>query len=121
MSQDQVVKILKALANENRLRILDAIRNYQVHTNCCPEGLESPNAKVGSGCCADEVCCVDEIGKQFEMAQSTVSQHLKELHNAGLLERHKKAKWVYYTINPNVMGELVQYLSRFVFEVARTA
>ncbi len=119
MNQDQLVKLLKALANENRIKILEAIRHYQVNTNCCPEGLEMLNAKHAAACCADEICCVDEIGKQFDMAQSTVSQHLKELHNAGILERHKKSKWVYYTINPKMMEQLVQHLSRFVFEMAK--
>ena len=53
-----------------------------------------------------------KLGK-FEMAQSTISQNLKELHNAGLLERHKKAQWVYYTINRKKIEELREYLDPF--------
>jgi ArsR family transcriptional regulator len=56
---------------------------------------------------------VDEIVGQFDMAQSTISQNLKELHNAGLLERHKKAQWVYYTVNRKKIEELKEYLLRF--------
>jgi ArsR family transcriptional regulator len=113
VEQEQLVRIFKALANTNRLRILEAIKNYQVEYSCCPGGCE-PLETEGGG-----TCCVDKIGGQFDMAQSTISQHLKELYNAGLLERHKKAQWVYYTINPEVLGELSEYLSRFVSDLAK--
>ena len=112
MNQELLLKALKALANENRLKILEAIRNYQMRYCCSPQDLESLEVKEGA------TCCVDEIGQQFEIAQSTISQHLKELHGAGILNRHKKAKWVYYTINPKVMEELVKYLNQFAFDLA---
>ncbi|RJP64477.1 MAG: ArsR family transcriptional regulator [Candidatus Abyssobacteria bacterium SURF_17] len=113
MSREQLTKVFKALGNENRLKILEAIRSYQLKFANCPDCLESLDMK--DGC----VCCVDEIGEQFEMAQSTISQHLKELHNAGLLERRKKGKWVYYTINPEVVQELFAYLESFRIEMAK--
>lgn len=113
MKQEELVKIFKALANENRLKILEAIRKYQTEYTCCPQGLESLDVKEGT------TCCVDEIGVQFEMAQSTVSQHLKELYNADLLERHKKGKWVYYTIKPEKLEEISGYLREFASELVR--
>jgi ArsR family transcriptional regulator len=112
MEQEQLVRIFKALANENRLRLLEAIRDYQARYSSCPEGCALPDAEGG-------ICCVEKIGEQFNMAQSTISQHLKELHNAGLLERHKKAQWVYYTINPEKLEELSEFLKRFIAELAR--
>jgi len=111
VNQQELVRIFKALANENRLKILQAIRKYQTEYNCCPQGLDSIDVKEGT------TCCVDEIGEQFDMAQSTVSQHLKELYNAGLLERHKKAKWVFYTINPERLEEIARYLREFASEL----
>lgn len=111
MNQEQLVKALKALSNENRLKILEAIRNYQMRFCCAPQNLESLEVKDGA------TCCVDEIGQQFEIAQSTISQHLKELHGAGILDRHKRAKWVYYTINPKTMEELVKYLNQFASDL----
>jgi len=113
MNQEQLVKIFKALANENRLKLLEAIRNYQTQYPCCPEGCGSLEAE------GDKICCVDKIGEQFDMAQSTISQHLKELHNAGLLERNKRAQWVYYTINPDVLAELSEYLNQFALELKK--
>jgi len=113
MNQDELVRIFKALANENRLKILEAIKNNQVQCTCCPEdiGLLSAEEKEGA------ICCVDEIVGQFEMAQSTISQHLRELHNAGLLIRHKKAQWVYYTVNRERLEELSGYLGQFASEL----
>jgi len=113
VKQEELVKIFKALANENRLKILEAIRKYQTDCACCPQGLDSVDVAEGT------TCCVDEIGVQFEMAQSTVSQHLKELYNAGLLERHKKGKWVYYTIKPETLEEISGYLHEFASDLAR--
>ncbi len=107
MNQEQLVKVFKALANESRVRILQAVKNSQMQCACCPEDAGLFELQEGA------ICCVDEIGGQFDMAQSTISQHLKELHNAGLLERHKKAQWVYYTINRKVFDEVASELQHF--------
>ena len=113
MNQEELVKIFKALANENRLKIFEAIKNNQAQCTCCPEDINLFTDEEGDG----SICCVDEIVGQFDMAQSTISQHLKELHNAGLLVRHKKAQWVYYTINRTRLDMLGNYLSQFASEL----
>ncbi len=113
MNQDHVIKVFKALANENRLRILEAINSNDTPCKCCPQDVGLVNLKEGS------ICCVDEIVGQFDMAQSTISQHLKELHDAGLLERHKKAQWVYYTVNRARFKEVAEYLRQFASESAK--
>ena len=114
MTQDELVKVFKALANENRLRILEAIKSNQAQCACCPEDIDLISSEETEGA----ICCVDEIVGQFEMAQSTISQHLKELYNAGLLVRHKKAQWVYYTINRERLDALTGYLKQFVSDLA---
>lgn len=111
MEQEKLIRIFKALANENRLKILEAIKNNQVQCACCPEDIGLFDVKEGA------ICCVDEIVGQFDMAQSTISQHLKELHNAGLLERHKKAQLVYYVINRKTLEELAEYLHQFASDL----
>lgn len=112
MTQEQLVKIFKALGNENRLKILEAIKNNQMNCACCPEDSKLFEFEEGA------ICCVDEIVGHFDMAQSTISQHLKELHNAGLLERKKKAQWVYYAINRQTLEELAEYLRQFAGDLA---
>ena len=112
MKHDELVKVFKALGNENRLKILDAIRKYQSRYSCCPQDFEGIDLGPGA------ICCVEEISGQFDIAQSTISQHLKELHNAGLLNRHKRAQWVYYTINRGRLEELAGYLNQFLAELS---
>lgn len=112
MDLPQLLTMFKALSNESRLRILDAIKNGQMKCACCPDNIVLFDGK------GPTICCVEEIVEQFDMAQSTVSQHLKELHKAGLLERHKKAQWVYYTVNHKRLAELADYLSRFAADLA---
>jgi ArsR family transcriptional regulator len=110
MTPEQLIRIFKALGNENRLRILETISRNQGKFNCGPNDVGAFDVKEAIA------CCVDQIVGQFDMAQSTISQNLKELHNAGLLERHKKAQWVYYTVNRRRMEELASYLLRFASE-----
>jgi len=107
MNQEQLVRIFKALGNENRLKILETISRNQGKCDCGPEDIRTFEVRESAA------CCVEEIVEQFDMAQSTISQNLKELHNAGLLERHKKAQWVYYTVNRQRLEELAGYLQQF--------
>jgi DNA-binding transcriptional ArsR family regulator len=111
MNQEQLVKIFKALANESRLRILEAIKCAQVKCKCCPESIALFEGK------GPTLCCVEEIVDKFDMAQSTISQQLKELHNAGLLKRNKKAQWVYYTVDEKLLEELADYLHGVAHEL----
>lgn len=45
-----------------------------------------------------EVCGCELTGA-LELAQPTVSHHLKKLHEAGLLEREQRGKWAYYSLS----------------------
>ena len=38
----------------------------------------------------------------LELAQPTVSHHLKKLHEAGLLEREQRGKCAYYSLSTDV-------------------
>ena len=116
MDQTQLVKVFKALANEGRLRMLDTIRNSELQCGCPPEDASQDKELCCGSAKAPEprTCCVEEIVGQSDIAQSTVSQHLKELYNAGLLDRHKKAQWVYYTVNRKAYEDVMGYLQQFL-------
>jgi DNA-binding transcriptional ArsR family regulator len=43
--------------------------------------------------------CVSELGVHFEMAQPSISHHLRILKEAGLVTARKRGKEVYYAIN----------------------
>src|SRR5215471_5441116 len=68
----EFMAITKALADQNRVRILMALRRREL--------------------------CVCQITELFGLAPSTVSKHLSLLHQAGLVESRKENKWVYYRL-----------------------
>ena len=70
-----MIETLKALADENRLRI------FQLLTQ--------------------EELCVCELEVILEMNQSNVSRHLAKLKSAKLLQANKGGQWVHYSIHPN--------------------
>src|ERR1700744_191523 len=74
--QNRLAIMLKALAHPARIAILQQI----ISTNACVCG-----------------SLVDELG----LAQATISQHLKELKNAGLIQGTIDGVSVCYCIEPN--------------------
>jgi ArsR family transcriptional regulator, arsenate/arsenite/antimonite-responsive transcriptional repressor len=86
---NKLEKIGRALGDPYRLTILDAIRNE-------PEGVTC-NAMVD----------------MFNLAQSTVSHHLKQLVDADLLQFEKEGRFSRYFINRKTFGEYVKLLKAF--------
>jgi DNA-binding transcriptional ArsR family regulator len=68
----EFMKITKALADENRVRMLLALRKGEL--------------------------CVCQITELFGLAPSTVSKHLSILYQAGLAESRKDGRWIYYRL-----------------------
>ena len=96
---DQLVDIFKALANRHRLQI------FNILTTCCP---------AGSHCNSEEVfsCCVGDLDSQLDIATSTLSHHLKELHRAGLIHMQRNGKQVFCSVNTDVMKQLKQLFAQ---------
>ena len=65
-----LMAVLKALADENRVRILMAVRGREL--------------------------CVCQIVELLRLAQSTVSKHLSILHQARLVDARKEGRWIFY-------------------------
>lgn len=53
-----------------------------------------------------EPVCACEIVPALELAQPTVSHHLKKLTQAGLLEREQRGRWAYFSLNPDALRTL---------------
>ncbi len=66
------MNLTKALADENRVRILLALRKGEL--------------------------CVCQVTELLGLAPSTVSKHLSILIQAGLLESRKDGRWIYYRL-----------------------
>jgi ArsR family transcriptional regulator len=92
----QLVRVFKALGDENRMAIFQLLRER------CAGGCEL--SEDG----ADRT--VSEIARAFELALSTVSHHIKELRNAGLIICEKHGKQVYCRVNTALLEDLEGFL-----------
>ena len=52
-----------------------------------------------------------ELTPAFEVSQPTISHHLRVLHEAGLVDRERRATWVYYRARPEALAALSALLS----------
>lgn len=88
-SQEQVeiATLAKALGHPARVAILDYL------------------ASVGTCICGD-------IVNELPLAQPTVSQHLKELKNAGFIKGNIDGNAICYCIDENVLERLNKHMNR---------
>lgn len=64
--------------------------------------------------------CVVDIESHLPLSQSTVSYHLKTLVDAGVLDRERRGRWSYYTIQSERLTELSAALDRYRNVLAAT-
>ena len=82
MKKDYIVhaRIFKALSDENRLRILDLLKEKERNAS--------------------------ELLHAMDFGQSTLSHHMKLLLNAEVVVSRKQGKWVIYSINDQAIGRI---------------
>ena len=51
-----------------------------------------------------------EIAARFEMTGATVSYHLSQLKNAGLVFEKREKNYIYYSLNASVLEEVLLWL-----------
>ena len=54
-----------------------------------------------------QTCCVCDLANILDMPVSTVSQHLRVLATAGLLESRQQGKLVFYSLPPHAAVEVL--------------
>lgn len=59
--------------------------------------------------CSGEQCVCD-LTDALQTGQSRLSFHLKTLKDAGLLNDRREGRWVYYSLNPDTMEEMIGML-----------
>jgi len=74
-----IIEVLKALAHENRIRILNLLAKSEL--------------------------CVCELENIMQVNQSNASRHLSKLKQVNLIEGRKKAQWIYYNLNEKIITE----------------
>jgi len=80
----RVARWFHALSDETRLRIVDRL--------------------------SDGEKCVCDLTDLLDSAQSRLSFHLKTLKDAGILKGRREGRWVYYSLNPEVVKDLETFL-----------
>jgi DNA-binding transcriptional ArsR family regulator len=80
-----IARVLRALANERRLRVLEWLKDPQAHF---PPQIDGDLVKDG-------VCGV-LIARKLGVSQPTVSEHLRILAQAGLLRSKRIKQWTFY-------------------------
>lgn len=57
-----------------------------------------------------DALCVCELQGAFEIAQPTISHHLRILRDAGLVDVERRGIWAYYSIRRDALKEVIQEL-----------
>lgn len=76
-------RIFRALADRHRVKILSLLARAK-----------------------EEAICVCDFVPALGLAQPTVSYHLKQLVEAGLLLREKRGSYAYFRLAPNALGQI---------------
>lgn len=93
-SQNQIATIAKALGHPARVAIIE----YLLKVNTC-------------------IC--GDIVNELPLAQPTVSQHLKELKNAGLIKGTIEGNAICYCIDEKTFDVLKNYFSAIISGVTK--
>lgn len=94
VAQQEVAMLLKALGHPARVAIIEHL------------------LKVNACICGD-------IVSVLPLAQPTVSQHLKELKNAGLIKGSIEGNTICYCIDEKGIEKLEQYFSLFASQLIK--
>jgi ArsR family transcriptional regulator len=82
-SAERLAKLFKALSDPTRVRLLSLI--------AATEGGEA---------------CICDMTAPIGLSQPTVSHHMKQLVDAGLVTREQRGKWAYYAIVDEALDAL---------------
>jgi ArsR family transcriptional regulator len=79
-----LITVLKALSDETRFRLLDLL--------------------------LAEALCGRALAQRLEISEAAVSQHLRVLKEAGLVEGEKRGYWIHYSVQRKVLEQAVREL-----------
>lgn len=88
--QERLARYSKALSNPNRVYILDFLANN-----------------------LDKCCYSGDMAEDLPIARSTLSEHLKELKKAGLIQGEISPPYIKYCINRENWEEAKLLFSKF--------
>jgi ArsR family transcriptional regulator len=95
---EKFADIFKALSNPNRLQIF-----LRLVSCCAPGTVCSVDSEGGA--------FVGDLSKDLEIVPSTVSHHIKELRQAGLIKMKRKGQKIECWVEPEVLENLSKFFS----------
>jgi ArsR family transcriptional regulator len=84
----RLARVFKALGDPTRLRLLSLIAAH-----------------------ADGEACICDLTEPVGLSQPTVSHHMKQLSEAGLVTREQRGRWAYYRVVDSALRELAGTLT----------
>jgi ArsR family transcriptional regulator, arsenate/arsenite/antimonite-responsive transcriptional repressor len=88
LNYDDNSKIIKALSDSNRLRIIDMLS------------------------CGEKCAC--DILENFDFTQPTLSHHMKVLMDCGIVNCRKDGLWSHYSLNGSNCNKLILFLMNLI-------
>lgn len=85
---DDKAKIMKALSDANRLKIIDILS------------------------CGEKCAC--DLLEYFDFTQPTLSHHMKVLIDCGIVKSRKEGLWSHYSLNNSNCNKLILFLMSLV-------
>lgn len=59
----------------------------------------------------DSTVCACHVLDDVNITQPTLSFHMKKLHQAGLVDRERRGKWVHYSLRPGSFAALEHFMA----------
>ncbi|QAA32992.1 ArsR/SmtB family transcription factor [Clostridium manihotivorum] len=88
LDYNENAKIIKALSDPNRLKIIDILS------------------------CGEKCAC--DILEHFDLTQPTLSHHMKVLIDCGLINSRKEGQWNHYSLNNKNCNKLMLFIMNLI-------
>lgn len=89
-----LARIFKALGDPTRFAIFECVRDCGN-----PDGCSEQDASDN----------LSQIAERFNLSLSTVSHHVKELRNSGIIICEKRGQRIYCWVDPDVLREVEKF------------
>lgn len=91
MNTARKARMFKALGSPQRLALFERLRRAEAKCRTTD---------------ADAAMCVCDLADCVDVGLSTVSHHLKELKDAGLVTTEKRGQWVFCSVNGEALSAI---------------
>jgi len=81
-------RIFKAMSDENRLKILDFLKERPYNAS--------------------------ELLEEMDFGQSTLSHHMKILLNAEVVQARKSGKWIIYSLQKDSFEQMIEWMKKYI-------